>query len=115
MLELLGIESERPMDGDGSRLLALMRGEIAENPDGTLVNAADERSPMGFKDSKDDCWMTHSHKLVRIDGGPWELYDIINDEFEENDLSATNPTLLNSMITDWTAWAADVQADIDQL
>jgi len=122
ILELLGIEPELPMDGDGEKLLKLMRNQIAENPDGSLVNPTDERKPMGFKDSKDDTWMTHTHKLVRTDwtdtpGGAftWELYDMINDEFEETDLSATNPELLNSMIADWTAWAADVQNDIDQL
>lgn len=122
ILEYLGIQPELPMDGDGSKLLALMRGEIAENPDGTLVNPADERKPMGFKDSKDDCWMTHIHKIVRTDwtdtpGGAyqWELYNIVNDEFEETDLSTTDPTLLQNMIDDWTDWAADVQADIDAL
>ncbi|VGO16296.1 Arylsulfatase [Pontiella desulfatans] len=122
MLELLGIEPEMPMDGDGTKLLKLLRNQIAENPNGTLVNPADERKPMGFKDSKDDAWMTHTHKLVRTDwtdlpGGAyqWELYNMVNDEFEETDLSTTDPTLLNSMIADWTAWAADVQNDIDDL
>ncbi len=121
ILELLGIAPEMPMDGDGTKLLKLIRNEIAENPDGSLVNAADERKPMGFKDSKDDAWMTHTHKLVRTDwadtpGGEdvWELYNMISDEFEEVDIS-TNTALFNSMIADWTAWAADVQNDIDDL
>lgn len=47
-------------------------------------------------------------KLVRASGGPWELYDILDDRCEGNDLAASVPTVTTALAQEWTAWARRV-------
>lgn len=44
-------------------------------------------------------------KLVRQYPGPWELYDIIADRTELNDLSAHHPDLVAELEAAWVEWA----------
>jgi arylsulfatase A-like enzyme len=39
------------------------------------------------------------YKIVRLNGGEWELYNIINDPTELNDLSEKMPELVNELST----------------
>ncbi len=45
-------------------------------------------------------------KLVRVDGQPWELYDIEADGTELNDLSAGRPAEVERLEKLWQAWQA---------
>ena len=79
LLAVLGIEqieSRGPIDGIS--LLPLIDGERIERGSG-----------IGFQSSGQVAWIADRYKLVTPRRGePMELYDIINDPSEQNDLSA---------------------------
>ena len=45
-------------------------------------------------------------KLVAVNGGAWELYDMETDRSELNDLAKQMPDRVNEMTMKWNAWAA---------
>jgi arylsulfatase len=47
-------------------------------------------------------------KLVSKHPGPWELYDMEADRTETQDLAATQPERVQSMVAAWDAWAKSV-------
>ncbi len=47
-----------------------------------------------------------SWKLVAVNGGAWELYDMETDRSELNDLAKQMPDRVNEMTMKWNAWAA---------
>lgn len=50
--------------------------------------------------------ITVQWKLVaRGARGAWELYDMIHDRTEMNDLAARNPAVVEKMSAMWDAWA----------
>ncbi len=68
--------------------------------------------PMGFLYRSQISWVTHQHKLISGDNGTtWQLYDLLNDPFETNNLASTQPTLLNEMIAEYTQWRTSVNND----
>lgn len=44
-------------------------------------------------------------KLVALEGGPWELYDLASDFTETKDLAAKHREKVNAMEEEWQAWA----------
>ena len=40
--------------------------------------------------------------------GHWQLYDLTKDRGENNDLAGSNPSVINGLITDWTAYMKSV-------
>ena len=48
--------------------------------------------------------MAGGHKLVRANGGSWELYDLDADRAETRDLAAQRPALRDRMIAEYRAW-----------
>ena len=51
-------------------------------------------------------------KLVMKFKGPWELYDVVADRTEQNDLIEKRPEVTNKLIAQWKAWAE--RSDVDQ-
>jgi arylsulfatase A-like enzyme len=50
-------------------------------------------------------------KLVSEYPKPWELYDMIADRVERDDLAARRPDLVKSLAAAWDAWAARANVD----
>ena len=44
-------------------------------------------------------------KIVRLAGGPWELYDLDRDRAEEHDLAADHPEVVERLSAAWESWA----------
>jgi arylsulfatase len=44
-------------------------------------------------------------KLVRVSGGPWELYDLAKDRTELHDLAAAEPARAKELEAKWNVWA----------
>lgn len=92
LLEAIGVNSADFVP-EGSSLLEALRGGSSD--DRTLYwehigNAAIRRGQ----------W-----KLVREQPSSWELYDIINDRTEVQDLSAANPGVVAELAEAWQQWA----------
>lgn len=44
-------------------------------------------------------------KLVRDHPGRWELYDIVSDRIEANDLAKRYPEIVSTLVNEWQRWA----------
>ena len=62
-------------------------------------------------------WTEKQFKIVRTikakkkPSDAWELYDLLADPFEENDLAATHPRIVERMSREFAKWAESAQAD----
>lgn len=105
VLAALGIDLPSDRAYDGINLLPLFEGKMKTR-----------KKPIGFHAGGWDAWMEHRYKIVRQKGKTqWELYDLIDDPYEENDLSKEKPDVLNRMLNDWQKWAHSCQADCDRV
>jgi arylsulfatase len=50
-------------------------------------------------------------KLVSRYPGGWELYDMIVDRVERNDVAARHPDLVKRLASEWEAWARRTNVD----
>ncbi len=46
-------------------------------------------------------------KAVTVNGGPWELYNVEDDQTELNDLAQKNPEKLRSLLKLYEQWRAE--------
>ena len=56
------------------------------------------------------------YKIIRISSkkeqkNPWELYDLLMDPYEENDLAKKFPAVVERMNQEFTVWAKSAKAD----
>jgi arylsulfatase len=67
------------------------------------------------------CWEHEGNQAIRkgnwklvkdLEDPAWELYDLSKDPCETEDLSKTNPQLVTSMVTEYTAWAHKVGVQV---
>ena len=65
--------------------------------------------PMGFLFRTKRSWMTHQYKLISVDDGDnYELYDLLNDPQEQQDISGSNPEIVSEMKKDLLTWIESV-------
>lgn len=75
------------------------------------------RPPIGFHCNGMEAWTSTPYKIVRSiknkkrENLDWELYDLVQDPFEENNLANSKPTLVEKMATEFDEWAAAVQLE----
>ena len=50
-------------------------------------------------------------KLVSVYPNDWELYDMVADRVERNDLAASRPDLVKTLAAEWEAWARRANVD----
>jgi arylsulfatase A-like enzyme len=86
---------------DGTSLRPLFAGETG-----------DRNRPIGFRYHDKRAFVDDRHKLLtdNLDGGKFELYDIVADPNETHDLAAEQPELLARMKQQLLAWDATMEA-----
>ena len=64
-----------------------------------------------------EAWISTPYKIVRSlknkrqQSLDWELYNLVDDPFEENNLATSKPDLVKKMVGEFNEWAAAVQAE----
>lgn len=97
ILDLLGGESERPLDG-----VSLV--PWIEGGDGPRSR------PIGFEAGNQVALIGDRYKLVRVgQDRPYQLFDLIDDPAEQADLAAEQPERVEAMIEHLTAWRASCE------
>jgi len=68
-----------------------------------------------WEQGRDEQWRSMrqgNHKIVRkAEKEPWQLFDLSQDISESNDLAATNPDLLQSLVARFDSWQTSVESD----
>ncbi len=97
-LLMLKYPDKRPIDG------------ISLKP--VLEGAVQERSrPIGFQSNKQQSLVEQRFKLYRGDSGEsWELYDLVADPAEANDLAARQPDRVKKMTAELRVWIASCKS-----
>lgn len=98
ILDILNISypDERPIDG-----ISIL--DLLENCDNT------RNSPIGFLFDSKISWVEDQYKLISKDNGNnFELYDILNDKAEENNIIEMNSDLAKKMKKELKEWQASV-------
>lgn len=105
ILDAVDVELPTDRKYDGTSLIPFL--------DGTKT----ERSkPLGFlnKEGKEAVWMEHRYKLIETPKG-LQLYDIIQDRSESNDLSKTKPQEVQRLHSALTNWKSEVMEELSQV
>ncbi len=108
LADLLRIKLEQPVPLDGISLLPLMEGKMKQRP-----------QPMGFwqfagdqqnltPDSGPSAWNDNRYKLVKPKPNHWELYDLVTDRSEKNDLAERHPEITARMKAGLEQWQQSV-------
>ncbi|WP_372845910.1 sulfatase [Pontiella sp.] len=96
ILDALQVEyaGERPLDGIS--LLPVLAGRQTERS-----------KPIGFESAGQVAWTTQRFKLYSKNGGKnWELYDLLADPSEKNNVAAEHPEQVAEMAKQLAAWRA---------
>ena len=108
IVDLLQIRCKHPVPLDGISLLPLIDGKMKQRP-----------QPMGFwqfagdqqkftPDSGPSAWTDNQYKLVKTKPDHWELYDVVADRGEKNDLAVAHPEVVGRMKTEMEQWHLSV-------
>jgi len=93
ILGVLGIEAPKSRPYDGIDLIKALKTKEKER-DGFI----------GFQSQKQKSLLTQRYKLITLDGENFELYDLIQDKYEKNNIAAANPEIVAEMkqqLEDW--------------
>jgi arylsulfatase A-like enzyme len=84
---------------DGISLVPLLDGQMKERP-----------SPIGFWARGGGlAWNDNRYKLIQSTSKEWELYDIVADPSEKDNLAARYPEILSRMKAEFENWQQSVQ------
>ena len=98
ILDLLDIKHQLARPMDGMSIVTALDGFMHER-----------EKPMGFLFRSKRSWMTHQYKLISVDDGEnYELYDLLKDPQEEQDISASNAEIVSEMKEDLLTWIESV-------
>lgn len=104
VLETLGhtMPEELARPYDGVSLLPLIKGEMKKRS-----------RPIAFESKKQISLTDNRYKLISQDAGKtYELYDLIADQSEKNDLSTEKPKLVKKMKASIDEWRASCKASL---
>ena len=100
ILDILNMDypDDRPLDGES--LLALLNGTQKER-----------EKPIGFLFAKKMSWVSNQYKLISIDNGEsFELYDLLNDKGEKDNIILQNSELAEKMKKELFDWIKSVES-----
>ncbi len=78
---------------DGVSLLPLIDGQMAERP-----------RPIAFESAGCVSLMDNRYKIIRVAGGGYELYDIVEDPSEQHNIADEHPDIVATMQAALDAW-----------
>ncbi|MCF6356916.1 MAG: sulfatase-like hydrolase/transferase [Draconibacterium sp.] len=88
----LNYPENRPVDGVS--LAGVLNG-----------NKKERTKPIGFRYQKKISWVTQKYKLISIDkGATFELYNLLDDREERNNIASENTELVNTMKSELFGW-----------
>jgi len=100
ILDILKIDDytgDRPIDGES--LLPLLNGTKKKR-----------EKPIGFLYAKKMSWVNNQYKLISTNKGEtFELYDLINDRGEKNNIISQHPEVAEKMKKELNNWLGSVQ------
>lgn len=99
ILDILDIDypDDRPVDGES--IWGLLTGDQTERD-----------NPIGFIYKQKISWVNNQYKLISLDNGEsFELYNLINDRAETNNLSSTEPEIASEMKEELLTWMHSVE------
>jgi arylsulfatase len=103
LLEVAGTTYPEAADGrptpalDGRSLVPLLSGGARPDPD-IVISGFTERFRMV---------RVGDRKIVRVNAGPWELYDLASDPTELDDLAPSRPGELADLVATYHRWIQD--------
>jgi len=98
ILDLLNIKHKLSRPIDGTSIKSAIEGEINER-----------KKPMGFLFAQRRSWVTQRYKLISTDNGEtYELYDLLNDPSETENIASANLELVKTMTDELTRWMESV-------
>ncbi len=101
VLDALGIPLPKDRAYDGISLMPLIEGD-----------AVRRKKAIGFHCNGWDAWTEHQYKIVRQNKkAEWELYDLLEDPFEEHDLAKTKSDVVGRMVHEFSSWAASCEKE----
>ena len=101
LLEACGIDKPDAVSIDGKSLMPLLKGETADWPDRTIFIERQRGIPQLYRNSTA---INQQYKLVNGK----ELYNLIIDPSEKNDIAGDYPELVARMRGEYEAWFNDV-------
>jgi len=102
VLEALGhtLPKKEARPYDGVSLLPLIKGDMKDRP-----------RPIAFESKKQISLTDNRDKLISTNGGKsWELYDLVADPSEKNDLAGKHPEKVKTMRAFLSDWRKSCQA-----
>ncbi len=99
LLDILDIKFPDSRPIDGLSLWGMLQGEIKVR-----------EKPIGFLFKQKLSWVNHQYKLISLNNGEtFELYDLIKDKSEQNDIIAAKPEIAAKMKKDLYSWINSVE------
>ena len=95
VMDALGFKMKgQPEPIDGVSLIPLIEGKITQRP-----------MPMGFESQSQVSLTDNKYKIYSKDSGAtFELYDLLADPYETNNIAGANPAIVDSMKATLQAW-----------
>ena len=103
ILELLDIKIENQLPLDGVSIANILDQKMDKR-----------RKPIGFQSGKQLAWMEDEFKLYSSDGQTFELYNILYDPNEEDDLVTIKPNRTKHMKEALLEWVAKTKEDMKE-
>lgn len=104
VMDALDVRLERqPKPIDGVSLLPLIEGKMTQRP-----------RPIGFQSKKQVAMIDNRYKIYsKNNGQTFELYDLLHDPGEEQDLATEKPEIAEKMIETLNVWQASCKRSLD--
>lgn len=94
IIDMLKINYPKSRPLDGISLMKVVNGESMKR-----------EKAIGFRFKSKMSWVTHRYKLISTNAGKtFELYDLLADKEEQNNIAAQHEKLVKQMETDLYAW-----------
>ena len=98
----IGLPSDREIDGISLIPFFKSGGEMKQRGEA-----------MGFFCQGWAAWSADRYKIVRVSKkGKWEMYDLKEDPFEENDIANQMPEKFNQLKKEFDTWGTSCETDM---